>query len=337
MKQHTLFNILDKETLENEYKEFSLKIDPLKYYENDEIYDIIKYGKLSKPHFNSMIIDNLNHYIKYYVPKYISSFCNSDLDYSKLYFGIDDYGEITGIPYIGSIDVDYFKRKIYNSIRDNIITTDITKDYIYDNIKIKFIKLAINKSLIYSSIDEKIKKKQEKYEIMKQERDKYINEWRVWNDKLSLYSTKLIELITNKITFNEIVEYIKKNDISKIHTISQIQNITEQIADIYSYKDNPNNLLYWMCKFRDEKIDEMINKRPMKPKKGMKKINYSNELTKLHELRQKFIENNPDINYYLLEIDIPVRTSDEVFYKDIYNVIRKKIRMLNSTGEPACL
>jgi hypothetical protein len=56
-----------------EFKEFILKIDPISFCTAEEINDLIKTGRLVE-NFNDIIISNIDYYLKFYVPKYISAF-----------------------------------------------------------------------------------------------------------------------------------------------------------------------------------------------------------------------------------------------------------------------
>ena len=53
------------------------------------------------------------------IPKYISSFSGSNIS-GELYIGIDDYGEITGIPYYGILQKSTILNIIGSSIKEKI-------------------------------------------------------------------------------------------------------------------------------------------------------------------------------------------------------------------------
>ena len=91
----------ESETLENEYKEFCIKTNLFDYYTQLDLDDIIKTGKFDGSIFNNMILDNLNLYCDIYVPKYGSSFTNSKIKNGSLQIGVNDNGEVTGVPFYG--------------------------------------------------------------------------------------------------------------------------------------------------------------------------------------------------------------------------------------------
>ena len=72
-----------------EYKEFCLKKDLYKYFTDEQIRSF-NYT----PELNEVIIENLEHYIKYYLPKYIATFSTTNIKEAKLFIGISDNNEI---------------------------------------------------------------------------------------------------------------------------------------------------------------------------------------------------------------------------------------------------
>ena len=137
------------ETLQNEYKEFCIKTNIYNYYTQEELDDIIKTGKLTKQ-FNNMILDNLKLYCDIYVPKYASAFTNSRIKNGNIQIGVNDHGEVTGIPYNGELlEPDIIK----------LVETSKQK-YLFKNIKtkVKITKLRYHDKLISDNSEEIIKK-----------------------------------------------------------------------------------------------------------------------------------------------------------------------------------
>lgn len=322
-----LFHVLPKETLDVEYKEFSYKIDIEKYYSIEEINEIVLGNVKIDERFNQTILDNLRHYSKYYIPKYISAFCNAKLKTNgKFMIGVDDMGEILGIPYLGELPKEVVISYIHKQIHDNIITTNVTMDYIRSNIKINVDKLEINKHLIYCYLDKRIEKISRIYENYKVERDKYLVEYNEWYSRITKYSIKLVDIINVETIFKEFLEYIISNDSSKLFVLKQ--EIETNIDTINREKTNPDTIYYWVCRFRDERVDKIISERPKKPVCKYKKLSYMNEFIKLGNMRKRLLDTNADLNYYLVTIEIPNQCKDEVFYRDIFNNISKRTRVL---------
>ncbi len=328
-----LFQKFPKETLEVEYKEFSYKIDPEIYYEQQEINDIVLGKKKIDERFNKSILDNLKHYCKFYIPKYLSAFCNAKLKTTgKLFIGVDDDGEIVGIPYLGQLPKETIVNYMMKQIHDSILTTNATMNYIKKNIKISIEPLTIYPNLITSNLDRSIEKVNRLYTNYKTQIDQYQIQFENWYSKLTKYSIKLVELVETPEIFREIFQYIAARDSSKLFVLNQ--NIETSMAEIIKHKENTNHILYWVCKFRDDKLDEILLERPTKPKIRPRKITYVHEFVKLSNLRKSFLQ-HPQMNYYLIFLEIPPQCPDEVFYKDIYGTIQKKTRTLDK-GEPVC-
>ena len=87
-KQHDLI----QESLYVEFKEFCLQ------EETEVDYSIVKTGIITnKEKFNNDIYKNIRIYFYKYLPKYISAFINSNIK-GQLIIGVNDFGEVTGIP-----------------------------------------------------------------------------------------------------------------------------------------------------------------------------------------------------------------------------------------------
>ena len=71
--------------------------------------------------FNDYVIKNIKSMINIYLPKYTCAYLSNDLDnISTLYFGVDDFGNIKGIPFQGSIDKNEIINHIKNQINEKI-------------------------------------------------------------------------------------------------------------------------------------------------------------------------------------------------------------------------
>ena len=123
-----------RESLCDEFKEFCLKKCIYDYYTREEIDTIIETGIL-KSDFNTVIYDTLERYFLFYLPKYASGFSNCTHN-GTLYIGVNDFGEVTGIPFIGSIDKTRVNIYIQHILNNYVRSVNIQKDAYIDKIKV---------------------------------------------------------------------------------------------------------------------------------------------------------------------------------------------------------
>ena len=110
-----------RENLHNEFKEFCIRseICPDLLSTNDIKQILIKGIPKTKndciiiSNFNLLVINSIQSYIEWYLPKYFCAFLNAQIK-GNIYIGIDDYGEITGIPFAGDLDVSIINNMINN-------------------------------------------------------------------------------------------------------------------------------------------------------------------------------------------------------------------------------
>ena len=309
------------ESVLHEFKEFTLKIDPISFFDIDDIKEIITTGKLLD-NFNDIVIHNLIHYFKFYLPKYISAFGNTKCDESNgnLYVGVNDYGEITGIPFIGNLDKD--------------LITDI-KDAI---------KIFLHTYDLDDQIDEYIAHHMKKYKTAKDAYQKFLKDQRNWIDQIEHFTVRMSTFITNPIYRKEVAQFIrsKTSDPNYIKIAEQLDGDHEFTvltgSQITEQKNDMNNVYYWVTNFKDISLDYVRSIRPSRI--GLTLVNpddiYPHLFQMLSNLRKRFIENN-DINYYLIKITMPTNYKDHIQFTNIGNRrIYSKVRDIVD-GNPCCV
>lgn len=336
-------NIGSGETLETELKEFMLKIDPLKYFSDEDVRNIIHTGKITNSDiFNTMIIDNINHYFEFYLPKYISVFGTSELAKAELYIGVNDFGEITGVPYFGDLnEIDI--TKILCSIKDNIKIIEGKKnvDEIIDQIKIEIIKLETDETYLDDNIDEMITEYFHKKTHYEKAYYESINKRTEWKNKLEYYTTKIMNYLTKKDYRMEIANFIRTfsdymdyDDLIKLFE-SDDDIILEDYNEITYRKLDKKDPIYWVTEFKDMIIEKVKNSRPIKiPYMGFPDI-YMTQIMNLSNLRLRFLNNNTTLNYYLIKISLPTNLSQYVYFKMNDAWITRTRALIN--GAPGCI
>ncbi|MBA42839.1 MAG: hypothetical protein CMF62_02380 [Magnetococcales bacterium] len=257
-------SFLGEETLEVEFKEFSLRKHRL-IFTKDEVYSFIKNQDYS--HICKFSRDVLITYFENYIPKYFSAFLNnSKLQKGELWFGISDSGEVLGLP----------ATMTYEEISTNVIDQIKKVLFLNGNLDIldtvlKELKIEIF-DVINSSDDQldmyltKFKSETKKYQIVF---SSYRSEYKKVNKMISYYRRAintminedetrkaLIKMVISSEFCPEIKEKVMKKLVSSDDIIFEIGEVTEQ-------KSDPRSPAYWIAKYRDIMIKKY--KRPERP------------------------------------------------------------------------
>jgi hypothetical protein len=274
-----LYDFLESENIEREYKEFFFKLNFEKYFNKSQIYQFLfneKIKSIDDNSFNSYLIDNFQIYFENYLPKFIASIQNNiDItNSSSIFFGVNDKGYITGIPYI-SIDeifINKIKRKIkkilYKNLRiyDDFNLIELFDEWFDKNIEINFFNIDISnfvytnkyKNYLEKWINENNQYKNKVNELKKQQIE-FLQEHR-------LYTQKLENIIKEPVIIPKLIKFIEKISSKENPLIKKILNKEE--FDIYSDNlydkiNDSNHILYYLTKFKDEQINEVKKKRPL--------------------------------------------------------------------------
>lgn len=320
------------ESLNIEFKEFCLNV-------NEDDFDCLNIEKICKTGIlndnekkilNNMILNSLQNYFIKYIPRYLSAFINSNIDNAEMYIGVDDYGEITGIPFFGT--KHDFEKFIYNIIK---LPLYYTKTHDKKNIDYKIVieELTIDHDLLIDHSDEILKNFYHEKHLATSIRKKYMIERRKWASALNEYTCKLPMLL--ELKKKEFHQYLLKH---APHLIDY-KIYPHEMRNIAHLKVNPNHYIYWLMLFKESEIDKLQSIKPQKPK--IPKINQGPNflLNNLTELRKKFINKN-NIKYFVIKIIFPSKANeyDTVYY---YNTESKtwltKERQYNANVGPCCL
>jgi hypothetical protein len=335
-------NIGFNENLEIEFKEFTLKIDPEIYFDTREIEQIILSSKIDYDKFNTMIFDNISHYFKYYLPKYISVFGTSMLESAEMYFGINDFGELTGIPFFGTLSAEYLI-ELLDSLKlfINIDDDKINLDDVLSNIKIEVIELQKDiynlDDSVQSLIDEFFAKKKQ-YE---KEYFANLHERRKWKERMEYYVTGIRDYFAKKEYRHQVANFVREHpnyeEYNDIITLLESDDLIEisGFEEIAYRKNNKHDVIHWITEFKDITIDKLKTQRPMR----MQYISFANniynqQLSLLTNLRYRFCVNLPDINYYVIKIKLPTNISNNIYYKVADSWIKKTRSIV--CGTPGC-
>jgi len=134
----------------------------------------------------------------------------------------------------------------------------------------------------------------------------------IWLEQMSKYSTKFFTILNNSTTRKELLLFCRKNNVNN-HIISTLESDKEIEINLgnFFYKrcKDPNDIMYWTGRFKDDNISKLKKTKPIIGEVP-KLISRSLLLRKISYLRYKFLNKNPNLNYYL--IDIQIRGEDNI-------------------------
>jgi hypothetical protein len=326
------------ETINKEYKEFTFNLAGL--FLDNKLAEY--YCNTNKFIFNQNVIDNLIRYFILYLPKYVCGFFNSNINSSKYFIiGVNDYGIIKGIPYISELPFKLLKLKMHEIINKYIHNSSDFKINFKKIIKINFIKIN-NPDKPLHNINQKYIKYLEKKAIYLKELNKYIEEHKIWRNKLlSISQTKLVILVNSNPSRKLIINYIKSIDKNnKFINLLESNYIVEKKEhnEIIILKQDINNIYYWITKWKDTIIDEIRKSKP-KFNIGFNLHNVPlNLIISVNEMIPYWFHNNKNMNLYLLNIKLKNRNFNNIkfYYKTIHNKICSCYRTIEN-GQPVCL
>jgi len=324
------------ETLTNEYKEFTFNHGGLEFDLN-EAEEIVKSSYWC---LNDMCMEAIRKYFKIYIAKYASSFLNdeSETNEGNIYIGISDNGTIQGIPFQGDIDISFLNDELNKTIKKYISYEDmsIINDSIsLELINVNYIKKDIDKNNNLYSQYLYIKNELNKNEI------KFKNIMESWNEVHGKYAQKLVNLFNLQPTRHELLNYIKLNDSTNkvIHLIEKGHVLKIKThEEINELKMSSNEPYYWVCKFKDEYLDNIRKSRPIQKYKSAiaSFLNPISIIMKINNMIPWWMQNNKNMKLFVIKINFKkIQGNNDIYYIDSFGRKQKCYRSLDR-GKPYC-
>lgn len=344
----------------NEYKVFMF--NPLKISNQDAL----EYLKNSKFVFNNSVIETIKNYIDIYLPKYICSYVNpkTELDEGYLFFGVSNNGDIVGIPYQGMcIPVDFIEEQINKIFLDYLRFPDDTiRDDVRTFVSVQIIpvdkshfitgktKLIYKNNQMYQNYIQELKQTTNFYEVYSKKR-------RIWNEMFDTNNLKLCEMINDPKTRKMIWSYIKEttryskkyfvNKYSHLEKYCDVDNYWNLMTKIntqyefkplkpkaiFSVKNDPINIYYWITKWKDSKMATLKKVKPKSPKKSIDSNYPIFLLSQVTKMNPYWIIHNPDLNLFVIKITIEIKNKYVIEFQDPENKWKKIYRTFEY-GEP---
>lgn len=337
------------ETSYREYKILSMIFEEDLSHEYGS--ELIRTGKWV---FNSTIINTLTIYFKKYLAKYIASFSSkmsvSENEFASLYIGIDDKGIVKGIPFEGTLEINFLINLIDNVFSKTLYFIDEeNKVKIRNNIKLKLINVEYEKKMLTDTNDlynELIKTEKNKKEL----EDKYDRIRKFRANIVNGQNSKLSDMLNNERLYYRNTQFFYDNiSISKYkHTYSHLYYLCD-VPDYYDmmvdikiktfekiydyeikqhvelktsstkiphYKINKIITLFRFARYKDYTSHVFNNFKIKKPPRKRFHGNLPQFLlSQNHRITEKWLINN-NLNLYVIKIDIPMSILDsgEVMY-----------------------
>jgi len=323
------------ETKYKEYKEFNFYNGGLKFSNEDAILLL----ENNKWIFNKLVNNCIYNMIKVYLPKYTCAYLSSRIEKNgELYFGINDFGDLIGIPYQGELNKNKIIKKINSVLKKNIIIEN-SDDNITKYIDIDIIKLDHSMVKINSLINPYLLKFYKYEKIYNNKKEKYLLNLKKWYALMDRYNAKLSELINNKDTRLELIEYIQNKDffnpVIKLLR-SNYKMIDVSTDDIITNKQNINSIIFWVTDWKDVMLKFVKTIRPRFSYKIPSKYYPLNIIMLIKSMIPYWIHYNKNINLYLIKFTFKNDKQYDIKYKNIYNEWVTCHRIVYN-GQPCCM
>jgi hypothetical protein len=340
------------EDLETENKTCSLNSSDLKFtIETAENYCRTN----SFQDFNVLVERNLKKKLKHYCPKYWAGFINGGVSIGKLTLGVDDWGIIRGIPYIGELPYEDLKDKIKKYLNLYLKNEKNIKINYEEYVEIKFVKLKYHEPEVekyylqqHPEFLKYLEKKKEYDEKIRVIREEFEN----WKIRYSFIQQKLVNLLNNSESRILILDFMRtfvpeeyypnleedrKYVIKLLESEHKFNPLTgDEPREFFVDRKNP---YCWAYEWKEYKCKELMLYRPSPSRLLFPELNTPfNLINSVVNMIPYWMANNDNLNLYLiqlvfrfdrLEIDRSVRWS-HYNKKWIYSR-----RILLPNGEPA--
>jgi hypothetical protein len=313
---------IGRETVFKEYKKFSFHHIGLPF--DDEA--ARTYVENFNWNFNDMIEETLAKYSSIYLPKYACAFLDQntpDDEPGSLYIGVNDDGRIIGIPYQGVLSADFLSSvSLHNLIigDENGVCQPFELCDLFD---VEVVPIEYHNkelSIVHPQLSLYLQKQKAFEDKIQHHSEKYMK----WQKKNDLYSGKLVDLYENPASRKEFLHYLRKlKKYEMIERVKKGETIEQQRYDkIREFRERGDNLYYWLCTWKDEILDDIRKKKPIREKAYKNIISRmeniyspSHILINTGDLVPWWMQNNEGMNLYIIRF---------VFRKEKKDEIRKK-------------
>lgn len=326
------------ETIDKEFKEFTFNYSGILM--DNKLAET--YCRSNHFYFNKQVVSNLNKCIKYFLPKYVCAFFNSNIT-GHFIIGINDYGFTKGIPFNGLLPKKNIQNKMYEIVNTYVKYSDNFYNF-SNNVKITFIKLN-RPPKPNTTISQKFINYLNEKERNINDYKEYLQKLENWKIRFAFFNQKLVELVNNIESRLMLIDYIKKHDpyntiIDLLYTDYKLEYKDHEQVTIL--KDDPNDTHYWLTRWKDEMIKIIKKDKPIFINNFNTQNTPLNLIIGVSDMIPHWINYNDNMNLYILHIMIipPKLANEHNNNYSYYDLNTKKWlyckRIVLENGEPIC-
>jgi len=294
-----LGNYISDESLSNEYKEFCIKSHLETKLNYKEIRDLCE-GNVPRT-FNKIIVENINTYIKTYIPRYASAFHNGRVESSVLSIGVNDHNEITGIPFNGNLELykDFINKSIIITI-NQMVKVKHNGLCRCSSFKIDIDECLVNPLLLNNHVNHLLAVKDIESVKYKKDIDQYHILKKKWISKIFLYKGKLQAILDSNLSRHEFIEYLIKQNVYTQFKEVLSKNIHIPSENVKHFKHDKNSIVFWLIQFKNKIGKKLMMNKPIEPFENKNLKLEKCLVTLLSPLRSNLVNNG--IRYFVLNI-----------------------------------
>jgi hypothetical protein len=359
------------ETLRRELKAFQLvtstdaSVSGLSEHMLQQMFETSDFSVL-----RSHSIRRLHQMIEYYVPKYFTSFMNTEIKKAEFLIGLTDDGEVTGAIVPSDLEQSDLRDMVWSQIEMTIRSqgsefggSDVIDHYlehVREAMKVEMVEIDPDVSLVDDWSEEFLRCQSAKVDEYQTVRNAYLSKMARVSRRMAYYRRSVAEMINDPLVHDEFIEFIRTHvpnstDVSpdlREAIIDRVRRtaddpVTYVLGQISDEKSDIRNLAYWITKFRDVRVDEIRVSKPQVPIGYRPLLPYTSMMVRnpVHRLVSG-ISADSSMKVVVIQIEFPGQLSipfprcrdyhRSMMYVDSSGTHRTTVRYITSNG-PSCM
>ena len=243
-------------------------------------------------------VDSLRINMIWMLPKYISCFCNSQID-GTLYLGIGDDCEITGEPLVPGLTEDVVRQYMVECVTKFVTAHPLSA---WDDfMEIQIIRVENGVENLHSEDFVKTLQLQQKATMEYNDAMLAYNvERQSWMQRQMLHSSKLIDIVNTTYTRKQLISFMYANRGDWVEGTSQLVEALQRDTFLhfntnYEYfeaeKANRGKIWYWVTQYKEGVMASLASQKPDRPATLATTFASSMHISRLRDLRKHCVVN----------------------------------------------